>query len=207
MKSLKWRIAFHKKNAPQFQPCHYNRANNNEDSGSKRKVQAVKSCLVGDNKRQGGMLAWAKVDNTEYSLCKSYPPTFYVPRRSATVALLDSVRGFRVILFCSNVKDGLARQWLLLRYHGNDSWVLTKYVSQFQFYPRSKGRMPALSWQNPNTGAILMRSAQPRTGILKKNCTEDEELLAHVQELSAQRRGGDGGGSIPLVIFDARYKH
>ncbi|XP_063681263.1 myotubularin-like [Bolinopsis microptera] len=66
---------------------------------------------------------------------------------------------------------------------------------------RSKGRIPALSWLN-NSGAILMRSAQPRTGILQKNCKEDELFLESVQTLSRNKSGKD----LPFMIFDARSK-
>ena len=46
-----------------------------------------------------------------------------------------------------------------------------------------------------------MRSAQPRTGILQKNCKEDELFLESVQTLSRNKSGKD----LPFMIFDARF--
>ena len=46
-----------------------------------------------------------------------------------------------------------------------------------------------------------MRSAQPRTGILQKNCKEDEQFLESVRTLSRNKNGVD----LPFMIFDARF--
>lgn len=42
---------------------------------------------------------------------------------------------------------------------------------------RSKGRLPALSWRNSRTGAVLTRSAQPLVGVLGHRSLADKLLL------------------------------
>ena len=46
-----------------------------------------------------------------------------------------------------------------------------------------------------------MRSAQPRTGILQKNCKDDERFLDSVRTQSRSKNGKD----LPFMIFDARF--
>ena len=42
---------------------------------------------------------------------------------------------------------------------------------------RSKGRLPALTWRNPRTGAVMARSAQPMVGVLGHKSLADKFLL------------------------------
>ncbi len=42
---------------------------------------------------------------------------------------------------------------------------------------RSRGRLPAITYRHPATGAVLTRSAQPLVGLAQKSCPEDELLL------------------------------
>eukprot|EP00602_Paraphysomonas_sp_CaronLab_P007390 CAMPEP_0185036120 /NCGR_PEP_ID=MMETSP1103-20130426/28615_1 /TAXON_ID=36769 /ORGANISM="Paraphysomonas bandaiensis, Strain Caron Lab Isolate" /LENGTH=899 /DNA_ID=CAMNT_0027573521 /DNA_START=60 /DNA_END=2759 /DNA_ORIENTATION=- len=42
---------------------------------------------------------------------------------------------------------------------------------------RSKARLPALTWRNPRTGAVLCRSSQPMVGVLGHKCLADKYLL------------------------------
>ncbi|CAM9241666.1 unnamed protein product [Discosporangium mesarthrocarpum] len=42
---------------------------------------------------------------------------------------------------------------------------------------RSKGRLPAVTWMDPKTKAVLARSAQPQAGLGGNSCPKDEQLL------------------------------
>lgn len=46
------------------------------------------------------------------------------------------------------------------------------------FLFRSRSRIPVLSYFIPDSGAAMMRSAQPRTGVTGSHCIEDEQLIA-----------------------------
>eukprot|EP01136_Pigoraptor_vietnamica_P020730 Opistho-1_new@70005 len=66
---------------------------------------------------------------------------------------------------------------------------------------RKKGRIPALSWLHPKTGASLTRCSQPKVGMLGKRCEGDEALLSAVSHANAARPD-------TLCIMDARpYKN
>lgn len=42
---------------------------------------------------------------------------------------------------------------------------------------RSKGRLPAVVWRHPATGAVLVRCSQPRSGLTGVTCKEDESIV------------------------------
>lgn len=45
---------------------------------------------------------------------------------------------------------------------------------------RSRGRIPVLSWRHPENGATLTRCSQPRVGLSRTRCKEDEKLLQKI---------------------------
>eukprot|EP00730_Choanoeca_flexa_P003421 TRINITY_DN11408_c0_g1_i3.p1 TRINITY_DN11408_c0_g1~~TRINITY_DN11408_c0_g1_i3.p1 ORF type:complete len:582 (+),score=117.50 TRINITY_DN11408_c0_g1_i3:2-1747(+) len=61
---------------------------------------------------------------------------------------------------------------------------------------RSKGRLPALVWMHPMTQATITRCSQPRVGVTRKRCPQDEAYLETIRGL--------GGADDPLFIMDAR---
>lgn len=61
---------------------------------------------------------------------------------------------------------------------------------------RSKNRIPALSWRDIHTGAVICRSSQPLVGLSQKQCDEDVFLI---QAIAAANPS-----SSKLVIIDAR---
>ncbi|TYZ59750.1 hypothetical protein PybrP1_009825 [[Pythium] brassicae (nom. inval.)] len=61
---------------------------------------------------------------------------------------------------------------------------------------RSKNRIPALSWRDIHTGAVICRSSQPLVGLSQKQCDEDVFLI---QAIAAANPS-----STKLVIIDAR---
>jgi hypothetical protein len=61
---------------------------------------------------------------------------------------------------------------------------------------RSKSRLPVLSWFNNSHGNFMMRSAQPKTGAMRKFSVDDENLIEAARLCLPQ--------SSTLVIFDAR---
>ncbi|MBA0849824.1 hypothetical protein Goshw_021107 [Gossypium schwendimanii] len=65
---------------------------------------------------------------------------------------------------------------------------------------RARSRVPAVSWCNPETGAVLARSSQPLVGIMNTRSTADEKLVAAlcaqlIDEKDSRRK---------LYIADAR---
>lgn len=69
---------------------------------------------------------------------------------------------------------------------------------------RSKGRLPALTWRNPRTAAVMARSAQPMVGVLGHKSLADKFLL------NLYRTRGDMDDSMEIdrpsdfYIFDCR---
>eukprot|EP00045_Choanoeca_perplexa_P014305 m.167499 g.167499 ORF g.167499 m.167499 type:complete len:578 (-) comp16639_c0_seq2:1416-3149(-) len=61
---------------------------------------------------------------------------------------------------------------------------------------RSKGRLPALVWAHPTSQATITRCSQPRVGVTRKRCPEDEAFLETIRGL--------GNADNPLYIMDAR---
>ncbi|CAM9493681.1 unnamed protein product [Scytosiphon promiscuus] len=70
---------------------------------------------------------------------------------------------------------------------------------------RSKGRLPAVTWMDPKTNAVLARSAQPLAGLGGKSCAEDARLLGLFGEKGKPAEGkppkqppspGDGKGIV-----------
>ncbi len=61
---------------------------------------------------------------------------------------------------------------------------------------RAMGRVPALAFLHPETGAALVRCSQPLAGIAQARCEEDEFYFCEMV-----RRNPSGQG---LVIYDAR---
>ena len=49
------------------------------------------------------------------------------------------------------------------------------------FNYRSKGRIPALCWIHPSTGAPMLRCSQPAVGLTGKRCQEDEQLFEAIR--------------------------
>ncbi|PRP80936.1 myotubularin-related protein 2-like [Planoprotostelium fungivorum] len=70
---------------------------------------------------------------------------------------------------------------------------MLKEVANF----RSKGRIPALTWMNSETGASLTRCSQPKTGISRSyHCSADGDLIKNIQAANSV--------SQRLHIMDAR---
>ena len=73
---------------------------------------------------------------------------------------------------------------------------------------RSKGRVPALTWLHPLTGAAVCRSAQPLAGISisqiasRHRNAEDERLVAAI----AAAANAAAGGHRPFLIVDCRSR-
>jgi myotubularin-related protein 1/2 len=63
---------------------------------------------------------------------------------------------------------------------------------------RSRGRIPALVWLHPETGAALLRCGQPSVGIKSARCFEDERLMGAIGAKNPQCRS--------VFILDARPK-
>jgi hypothetical protein len=55
-----------------------------------------------------------------------------------------------------------------------------KQVSKY----RSKGRIPALVWRHPYTGAVICRCAQPMSGLTSKSSSLDKKMLLAISESS-----------------------
>jgi hypothetical protein len=70
------------------------------------------------------------------------------------------------------------------------SWEVIKQCGNY----RSRNRLPILSYVAPGTGAPLLRSSQPRTGISHSACEAEREFM----------RAARGGR--PLAILDCRPK-
>eukprot|EP00727_Mastigamoeba_balamuthi_P009739 m51a1_g5388 putative myotubularin isoform x2 (3422) ;mRNA; f:19358-31913 len=65
---------------------------------------------------------------------------------------------------------------------------------------RTSGRFPAFCWRHPQTRAAILRSSQPKVGILGSRCRADIELMTQVRQSSSR------GSLLPLSIIDARPK-
>lgn len=61
---------------------------------------------------------------------------------------------------------------------------------------RSMGRLPILAWRSHATGAVIVRSSQPQSGIFGKRCEADDDFLAMIARSSV-----DG---TTLRVIDAR---
>ncbi|OII73254.1 myotubularin related protein [Cryptosporidium ubiquitum] len=67
---------------------------------------------------------------------------------------------------------------------------------------RSKGRIPILSWTNPDLKCTLWRSSQPKSAF--KRCIEDEIMITTLS--SFYKNNGDPQEERPFSILDARPK-
>lgn len=67
---------------------------------------------------------------------------------------------------------------------------------------RSKGRIPILSWTNPDLKCTLWRSSQPKSAF--KRCIEDEIMITTLS--SFYKNNGDPQEDRPFAILDARPK-
>ncbi|CUV06782.1 unnamed protein product [Cryptosporidium hominis] len=67
---------------------------------------------------------------------------------------------------------------------------------------RSKGRIPILSWTNPDLKCTLWRSSQPKSAF--KRCIEDEIMITTIS--SFYKNNGDPKEERPFAILDARPK-
>ena len=56
-------------------------------------------------------------------------------------------------------------------------------VKQLSKY-RSRGRIPAIVWRHPYTGAVVCRCAQPLSGLTSKSSTIDKKMLLAISECS-----------------------
>jgi hypothetical protein len=63
---------------------------------------------------------------------------------------------------------------------------------------RSKGRVPAVSWQHPLTQAVLVRCSQPKVGITRARCLDDELMIDLIAKLN--------NNSKTLYLVDSRYE-
>jgi Myotubularin-like phosphatase domain len=62
---------------------------------------------------------------------------------------------------------------------------------------RSRGRLPALVWLHPATGASMTRCAQPLAGLSRQRCESDEQMLDEI--------AGVAEGAVPMLyLMDAR---
>ena len=79
---------------------------------------------------------------------------------------------------------------------------------------RSRRRFPVVSWLHPRTGCLLLRSAQPSTGLRQNRCPADETLLGmycdctlricNSHSLGASVDGGARARRPAMRIVDAR---
>ena len=72
--------------------------------------------------------------------------------------------------------------------------ITDEEVKQVSKY-RSRGRIPALVWRHPYTGAVLCRCAQPMSGLISKSSSLDKKMLIAISEYShseARRRNSYG---------------
>ncbi|KAL6060525.1 Myotubularin- protein 2 [Balamuthia mandrillaris] len=63
---------------------------------------------------------------------------------------------------------------------------------------RSRGRIPILSWKHPATQASIVRCSQPKTGVSRNSCPEDQNLLQAILKATPN--------ATRLHILDARPK-
>jgi len=82
------------------------------------------------------------------------------------------------------------------KYVGIPSSINLNEVLTPIFRFRSKGRIPVLSYLHTN-GAALVRSAQPRVGLSRTKCSEDEFLLEAILRANPEN-------TTELLILDAR---
>ncbi|EFA83837.1 hypothetical protein PPL_02905 [Heterostelium album PN500] len=75
------------------------------------------------------------------------------------------------------------------------SKTLTDQQLEKVFGYRSKGRIPALVWRNPLTGAVIVRCSQPLVGLSSARCVEDELYLSDLATKSSN-----------IYLLDARPK-
>ncbi|CAM9414609.1 unnamed protein product, partial [Choristocarpus tenellus] len=52
---------------------------------------------------------------------------------------------------------------------------------------RSEQRMPVLCWGKRTDSTSIWRSSQPKIGMSRASCTEDEQMLAHLAAASPTR--------------------
>ncbi|KAF9578790.1 hypothetical protein BGW38_005244, partial [Lunasporangiospora selenospora] len=71
---------------------------------------------------------------------------------------------------------------------------------------RSNGRFPLLCWKAPDSGLVIMRSAQPMVGFLGSRGTEDEHYVRLVLSTAAKQHRSPISSQSPLklCIIDAR---
>ena len=65
---------------------------------------------------------------------------------------------------------------------------------------RSKQRLPAVTWRDPATDAVLVRSSQPLVGVFHKNSKADQKLL----DLYRQRGRASSSNPASFIVLDAR---
>ena len=105
------------------------------------------------------------------------------------------------------IEDCVAASWVYIdNYAGRicdsypDTLVVPRSLSVTEVLEvaafRTKGRLPILVWAHPKQISTLWRSSQPRTGITKARCPEDEKLLREILTSSSFSR--------QLALFDAR---
>eukprot|EP01117_Protostelium_nocturnum_P013754 TRINITY_DN5167_c0_g1_i2.p2 TRINITY_DN5167_c0_g1~~TRINITY_DN5167_c0_g1_i2.p2 ORF type:complete len:1051 (+),score=338.99 TRINITY_DN5167_c0_g1_i2:103-3255(+) len=70
---------------------------------------------------------------------------------------------------------------------------------------RSKGRIPVLTWKNPNGKQTITRSSQPMVGLMGKTSAEDERLMIGILSTNGRMNEKSLDG-IKLKIIDARPK-
>jgi len=66
---------------------------------------------------------------------------------------------------------------------------------------RSRGRLPVLAWRHPSNGGSLTRCGQPRVGLSRARCIEDEQLFAAMLQTNG---GGTSAAKKRLYLMDAR---
>ena len=127
------------------------------------------------------------------------------------------------------IENCLAASWVYMDNYGGqicdsypDTLVVPKSLSVTEVQEiatfRAKGRLPVLVWAHPKQISTLWRSSQPRTGITKARCPEDEKLLREILSscclsrklalidarpfLNAQVNRATGGGVEPQAAYD-----
>jgi Myotubularin-like phosphatase domain len=66
---------------------------------------------------------------------------------------------------------------------------------------RSRGRLPVLAWRHSSSGGSLTRCGQPRVGLSRARCAEDEQLLEAMLNTNG---GGASTAKQRLYLMDAR---
>ena len=98
----------------------------------------------------------------------------------------------QVHIFPSKFKDGI-----------ESTQKLVEDAAKF----RAEGRFPSVVWRHPITGAVLIRSSQPQSGLFNRRSNADEDLLksiARAASVTTSPSNGTNGVSDGDIVSDGR---